>query len=92
MTGLFTAERIDYRFRNRCLLRVSDQHVRPCIELHHGIGSTDHVDHTECCKQELEVTFQKVLDFNFAFEDKIGRAGKGDVSEGLITRFFETDG
>lgn len=92
MAGLFTAERIDDRFGNRCLLRIRYQHVRPCIKLHDGIRSTDHVEHTECCEQQLEVAFQIVLNFNFAFKHKIGRAGEGDVFEGLVAGFFETDG
>ena len=58
MAGFFTAERIDDRFRNGCLLGVGDQHVRPCIELHHGVGSTDHVDTAEDDEQVLEESFQ----------------------------------
>ena len=58
MAGLFTAKSIDDRFGNGCFLGVGDQHVRPCIELHHGVGSTDHVDTAEDDEQVLEESFQ----------------------------------
>ncbi len=60
VAGFFTAERIDDRFGNGCFLRVGDQHVRPSIELHHGIRSADELQATESDEQILEKPFQEI--------------------------------
>ncbi len=58
MAGFFTAEGIDDCFGNGCFLGVCHQHVRPCIKLHYGVGSTDHVETAEDDEQVLEDTLQ----------------------------------
>lgn len=94
MAGFFTTECIDHCLGNGCLLRVCHQHVRPCVKLHDSIRSTDELHATESDEQVLDDAFQenRLLDLNLTFEDKIGGSGEGDVFEGLITGFLETDG